>query len=56
MKLYLPYIDVKRTFRAFENLITNITKYSAPNRRVYIDLLVENNTISIIFKICQIID
>ncbi len=43
-------IDGKRTFRAFENLITNITKYSAPNSRVYIDLLVENNTISIIFK------
>lgn len=43
-------IDGKRTFRAFENLITNVTKYSAPNSRVYIDLLVENNTISIIFK------
>lgn len=43
-------IDGKRTFRAFENLITNITKYSAPNTRVYIDLFVENDTISIIFK------
>ena len=43
-------IDGKRTFRAFENLIANITKYSAPNSRVYIDLFVENNTISIIFK------
>ncbi len=42
--------DGKRTFRAFENLITNITKYSAPNTRVYIDLFVENDTISIIFK------
>ncbi|WP_343338011.1 Adaptive-response sensory-kinase SasA [Terrisporobacter petrolearius] len=43
-------IDGKRTFRAFENLIANITKYSSPNSRVYIDLFVENNTISIIFK------
>ncbi|WP_434797488.1 histidine kinase dimerization/phospho-acceptor domain-containing protein [Terrisporobacter vanillatitrophus] len=43
-------IDGKRTFRAFENLISNITKYSAPNSRVYIDLFVENNTISITFK------
>lgn len=43
-------IDGKRTFRAFENLILNITKYSAPNTRVYIDLFVENETISIIFK------
>ena len=43
-------VDGKRTFRAFENLITNITKYSAPNTRVYIDLFVENDTISIIFK------
>ena len=42
--------DGKRTFRAFENLITNITKYSAPNTRVYIDLFVENDTIFIIFK------
>lgn len=43
-------VDGKRTFRAFENLITNITKYSAPNTRVYIDLFIENDTISIIFK------
>ena len=43
-------IDGKRTFRAFENLILNITKYSAPNTRVYIDLFVESETISIIFK------
>ena len=43
-------VDGKRTFRAFENLITNITKYSTPNTRVYIDLFVENDTISIIFK------
>lgn len=43
-------IDGKRTFRAFENLITNITKYSTPNTRVYIDLFVEGDIISIIFK------
>ena len=43
-------IDGKRTFRAFDNVISNITKYSTPNTRVYIDLFVENNTISIVFK------
>ena len=40
-------IDGKRTWRAFENLITNILKYSAPNSRVYIDLTLENNNIYI---------
>lgn len=43
-------IDGKRTWRAFENLITNILKYSAPNSRVYIDLTLEDNNIYIIFK------
>lgn len=43
-------IDGKRTWRAFENLITNILKYSAPNSRVYIDLTLENNNIYITFK------
>ncbi|UPA30074.1 sensor histidine kinase [Terrisporobacter glycolicus] len=43
-------VDGKRTFRAFDNVISNITKYSTPNTRVYIDLFVENNTISIVFK------
>ncbi|MEG1408919.1 MAG: sensor histidine kinase [Terrisporobacter sp.] len=43
-------IDGKRTWRAFENLILNILKYSAPNSRVYIDLSLENNIISITFK------
>ena len=46
----ITMIDGKRTFRAFENLITNITKYSAPNTRVYIDLFVEDNNVFIIFK------
>lgn len=31
-------IDGKRMFRVFDNLITNITKYSLPNTRVYIDV------------------
>lgn len=31
-------IDGKRMFRVFDNLITNITKYSLQNTRVYIDV------------------
>ena len=31
-------IDGKRMFRVFDNLITNIIKYSLPNTRVYIDV------------------
>ena len=43
-------IDGKRTWRAFENLITNILKYSTPNTRVYIDLFLEKDNIFITFK------
>ncbi len=42
-------LDGRRTYRVFENLISNILKYSAPNSRVYIDCVVEEE-VSIIFK------
>ncbi|EJO5348657.1 HAMP domain-containing histidine kinase [Clostridium botulinum] len=43
-------LDGKKTWRVFENLITNIIKYSAPNTRVYIDLIENDTKIIIIMK------
>ncbi len=37
-KILLP-LDSQRTFRVFENLILNITKYSMKNSRAYIDVI-----------------
>ena len=36
--MILP-LDSQRTFRVFENLIINITKYAMPNTRVFIDII-----------------
>lgn len=43
-------LDGKKTWRVFENLINNIIKYSAPNTRVYINLMEEDNKIFIVMK------
>ncbi|WP_246582898.1 sensor histidine kinase [Clostridium mobile] len=43
------YLDGKKTWRVFENLINNALKYSQPNTRVYIDL--EDKEHNIIFTI-----
>lgn len=44
-KIYL-YLDGKKTWRVFENLINNALKYSQPNTRVYIDLVeLESNVL-----------
>ena len=37
-KVILP-LDSQRTFRVFENLIINTTKYAMPNTRVFIDII-----------------
>ena len=42
--------DGKRLYRVFENLLSNIVKYSLSNTRVYIDMFKENNEITIIMK------
>ena len=42
--------DGKRLYRVFENLISNIVKYSLSNTRVYIDMFKENNEVTIIMK------
>ena len=42
--------DGKRLYRVFENLLSNIVKYSLSNTRVYIDMLKENDEVTIIMK------
>ncbi len=42
--------DGKKTFRVFENIISNILKYSLEGTRVYIDLEEKNDKVYISFK------
>ena len=44
------YLDGDKTYRIFENLLTNIGKYALPNSRVYIDLLERKQDVCIEFK------
>ncbi len=43
-------LDGKRTYRIFENIMSNILKYSMPNSRVYIDVLENDKEVCFIFK------
>ena len=43
-------LDGKRTYRVFENIISNILKYSMENSRVYIDVVENEKSIRFIFK------
>lgn len=43
-------LDSQRTFRVFENLLINITKYAMPNTRVFIDIIENNDNVEIIMK------
>ena len=40
--------DSQRTFRVFENLIINTTKYAMPNTRVFIDIIENEDNVDII--------
>ena len=42
--------DGKKTFRVFQNIISNILKYSMDNSRVYISVTEEEELISIVFR------
>lgn len=44
------YADGRRTFRIFQNLISNILKYSLSGTRVYIDVENKDDFVSITFK------
>ena len=46
----LMYADGKKTFRVFQNLISNIIKYSLKGSRVYIEVFEDYEEIVIIFK------
>lgn len=48
-KIILP-LDSQRTFRVFENLVLNITKYSMKNSRAYIDVKKVENKVQITLK------
>jgi signal transduction histidine kinase len=43
-------LDGRRTWRVFENLISNAVKYSQPNTRVYIDLKEESDKVFVVMK------
>jgi len=43
-------LDGARTYRVFENILSNILKYSMPNSRVYIDVVEDERSVSLIFK------
>jgi signal transduction histidine kinase len=46
----LCQLDGARTYRVFENIISNILKYTMPNTRVYLDTEENEKTVSFIFK------
>lgn len=48
-KVILP-LDSQRTFRVFENLVINMTKYAMPNTRVFIDMIENNDNVEIVMK------
>ena len=43
-------LDGNKTYRIFENLITNIGKYALPYTRVYVDILKLKDEVQITFK------
>lgn len=43
-------LDSQRTFRVFENLLINISKYAMNSSRVYIDIINEEEVVNISFK------
>ena len=48
-KIYIDG-DGKRLYRVFDNLISNIIKYSLTNTRVYVDIIKEKDHVQIIMK------
>ena len=56
MKINVPeeknYVraDGRRLYRVLENLLSNISKYSLPNTRVYIDIVEEENKVKLTMK------
>ena len=42
--------DGKKNYRVLENLLSNISKYSLDNTRVYIDIIEENDKVKLTMK------
>lgn len=43
-------LDGRRTYRVFENILTNILKYAMANTRVYIDVIEDSHQVNFTFK------
>ena len=48
-KVIVP-LDSQRTFRVFENLVINMSKYAMPNTRVYVDIRENEELVEITMK------
>ena len=44
------YLDGRKTYRVYENLVNNIIKYSMKNSRVYIEILNDENYVTVVMK------
>ncbi|MBM6799093.1 GHKL domain-containing protein, partial [Coprobacillus cateniformis] len=44
------HLDSSKTYRIFENLFINISKYALEHTRVYIDVIENDDSVTIIFK------
>ena len=46
----MAVLDGQKTYRIFENLIVNVTKYAMPHTRVFVDIFREENEIVVQMK------
>lgn len=46
----LCHLDGQRTYRIFENILSNIAKYSLKGTRIYVDAVPKNRQIDFVFK------
>ncbi len=44
------HLDGQKTYRVFENLLSNTLKYAMPGSRVYVDVVNEEQEVEVIFK------
>ena len=43
-------LDGQKTFRVFENLLNNILKYSMEHSRVYVDVIIQDENVCVMFR------
>ena len=43
-------LDGQKTYRIFENLLSNALKYALPGSRVFIDILNEEDRVQVVYK------